>query len=112
MKALLKSPVIRSPKLMEWARGHEAGCQIRLPGCEWGPTCGSHIPSGVRFGKGWATKPPDLPALACDQCHKLVDGQIKTDLEPEFMRLCWFEGFIATLILAIDEGMIRVEGMK
>lgn len=107
---MLKTPAIRSPKIMEWARDHPAGCQIRLPEyCVWGPTMWCHIPAGVRFGKGTARKGPDiLIALGCFQCHQIVDGHIKTDLEPDFIRRCWHEAHCATEVLMVQDGLIEV----
>lgn len=110
---MTKHPAIRSPKLIEWARDHSAGCQIRYPfdtrterSCEWEPTRGSHIPSGVRFGKGTGTKPVDLVALACPFCHDVADGRIRTDFDKSFVLLCWHDGLLATLIIALREGVI------
>lgn len=110
MSALLKQPTIRSKRLMEWARGHDAGCQGRFPGwCVWTPTAGCHAPSGVRFGKGVSTKPPDiLIALLCPACHDIVDGRAGTDFDPEFVRLVWHEAHCATEVLMVQDGMIEV----
>jgi hypothetical protein len=99
-------------KLRKWAQGHQAGCQIRLPGCQWGPTIGAHIPSGVRFGKGVGYKPPDyLMALACSSCHDAVDHRSPSESTKTFEHrlLAWYEGFAATLQLMIKDGMVRVK---
>ena len=98
---------MKDKAIREWAQGHPEGCQIRLPGCQWTPTVGAHLPSGVRFGKGTGKKPDDLLiALACDHCHSVVDGRIKTDFEKDFVRLAWWEGFGATLQLRRKEGVL------
>lgn len=93
--------------IRKWAQGHDAGCQIRLPGCAWGPTVGVHIPSGLRYGKGIGRKPDDiLMALACDNCHSIIDGRTKTDMEKDFIRLAFHEGLAATLLLRKQADML------
>ena len=106
--SLDKSPAIRSNKMRKWAQGNEAGCQIRLPGCQWTPTIGSHMPSGTRFGKGVSRKPDDLLALSCDYCHACVDRRIDAGFTSEFLRLAWLDGFAATLQLAVRDGLVVV----
>ncbi len=53
-------------------------------------------------------KPADiLISLACDACHKEVDLRRNDD-----NRLAWYEGHCATLLLAMRDGMITLEGTQ
>jgi len=101
-----------SVKHRRWALGHEAGCQMRLPDiCQWMPTVGSHIRTGIRFGKGTGIKPGAtgndlLMCLACPACHDAYDGRLKTNFERDFMDLAWHEGLCATLLLRKEEDQL------
>ena len=103
---LQKKPHLESDALMKWARNHSEGCQIRLPGCEWGPTCGCHRPTGARF-KGLGYKPSWI-SLGCDYCHSIIDGRVKSDFEQDFLMMHWSDGFYATLELLRLEGHLRI----
>lgn len=91
-------------KLTESARGKD--CTIRLPGgCLSGgeTTVAAHYRLAGTCGMG--IKPPDTNAArACDYCHGVVDGRIKTDLDPEFIRLAHAEGVLRTLAQLAAEG--------
>lgn len=60
--------------LRKLARGQD--CQVRLPGCLYGPetVCLLHVRRGGTAGVG--QKPPDLCAVyGCASCHDLIDGR-------------------------------------
>lgn len=101
---LLKDPHVISPALRKWHQDHEAGCQIRLRHCQFSPTVGAHIPSGARFGKGVAYKPPDWPglALACYSCHDAIDARAK-QLNKEQRLLAWYEGMYQTMLIGMQD---------
>jgi len=88
----------------KYARGQD--CQIRLPFiCNHDPatTVLAHIRmAGIT---GMALKADDLlGAHSCSACHSAVDGATKTDLSPEYLRLCHLEGIIRTIALLIRQG--------
>lgn len=93
--------------LRVYARGRD--CQIRLPFvCNRDPA--TTVLAHVRLAgiTGIALKSPDLlGAHACSACHDAVDGRIKTDLGPEYLQLCHFEGMARTIALLIREGKIK-----
>lgn len=91
-----------------WCRGHDAGCQIRLEQCKWGPTIGSHLPTGAAY-KGIGYKPPDLLALACWWCHDVVDGRIDACMTRPMRLLAWYEGLFRTLVIAEREGVLVIK---
>lgn len=94
--------------LRDLARGQ--ACQIRLPGCTGNPeqTVLAHLRLAGITGIG--QKAPDaLGAWACDHCHGVVDGRIKTDLERDFIRLAFYDGMARTQYwLLREEYLIEV----
>jgi hypothetical protein len=92
--------------LRKEARGRE--CQVRLPGvCNFNPetTVLAHIRmSGI---SGMGIKAPNiLGAWCCAACHSVADRQQKTDLDPDFVRMCFYEGVFRTIAKLIEEGKV------
>jgi len=67
----------------------------------------SHVPKGLRFGKGMRLKPSDLlVAVACYNCHMACDSPANYKLDADYAELCWWRGHGETLILLWEEGII------
>jgi hypothetical protein len=99
-------------KLMLWAQGHDAGCQLKFTGCHFGPTMGCHLPSGVAFGKGTAYKPSDfLISLGCAHCHDILDSRRSGTRGLNIIDKMrhWEAGHKFTLVLAEKDGAIRYD---
>lgn len=65
---------MKLPDLRKLAKGQD--CQVRLPGCLYGPETVvlAHLRIGNTAGTG--QKPPDLCGVyACLNCHDLIDGR-------------------------------------
>lgn len=93
-------------KITEAARGRP--CTIRLPGCNGNPETSvwAHINS-IRWGSGKGKKSPDIiGAIACSNCHDLLDGRTKTDLDRDFIKLHAYEGHCESLYILTQEGII------
>ena len=92
--------------LREAARGRD--CMVRLPGClnDTETVVLAHVRlSGI---SGMGIKSPDLLASwCCAHCHSIADRQAKTDLEPDFVRLAFYEGVMRTQAALIREGAIK-----
>lgn len=92
--------------LRDHARGQ--ACKIRLPGvcnfnAETTVLCHLRMPGITGVGQ----KAPDLlGAHGCSSCHAVVDGREQSDLEREFVRMCFYEGVFRTQAALIAEGVI------
>ena len=97
--------------ITKFAKGRN--CTIRLPNiCNHDPETSvmTHVPSGIRFGKGIGYKPSDLlVAIGCSECHAHTDGRIKSNFDRDFLMLCWWEGHGETMIILEREGIIAVK---
>jgi hypothetical protein len=78
---------------------------VRLPGCDGGgeTTVLAHYRLSGTCGVG--LKPPDTNgAFACDHCHGICDGRIKSDMDRDHIRLAHAEGVLRTLAWLASEG--------
>lgn len=84
-------------------------CDVRLPGiCNFdnSTTVAAHIRIAGVTGVGM--KPSDLLTVrACSACHDVMDGRVKTDFNPDFIRMCVYEGHLRTLIEYEKEGVVK-----
>ena len=83
-------------------------CTIRLPGCNGNPETSvwAHINS-IRWGAGRGHKAPDIcGAIACSNCHDIIDGRKKTNLDRDFIRLAAMDGHMESLMILWEEGII------
>lgn len=82
--------------LTDYAKGKD--CMIRIPmECTFMPeqTVPCHVPLMGFHGTG--LKMDDwFFAFGCYRCHGICDGQIKTNLDKAFIRVCHLEGMIRT----------------
>ena len=70
----------------------------------------SHVPNGLRFGKGMGIKPNTLlVAISCSACHDCVDSRVKHNLDKEFVELMWWRGHGETLIQLLKDGIISIK---
>lgn len=78
-------------------------CQIRLPGCLFGPCCLCHWRQiGI---SGGSLKSPDvIGAWGCAACHEKVDTTHRGDPE---VQLDFARGVFRTQAILIAEGVIR-----
>ena len=99
-------------KITEFARGQF--CTARIPGvCNHDPATSvwSHINS-LRWGDGKVNKSPDICGLvACSDRHDAIDGRVKKNkagelLDPEFVRICAYQGHFESLWLLTKAGII------
>ena len=89
--------------LRKAAKGRD--CQIRIPGhCNFDPETSVLCHKG---GAGIALKSDDrIAAIGCSECHAIVDGARKTGLDPDYIKLCFYEGIFRTQELWIKEGFM------
>jgi hypothetical protein len=92
-------------------RGYAEGkpCMIRLPGfCTHDPDTTVLAHERQAGITGGSQKAPDLlGAWGCHICHGIVDGKIKTDLDRDFVRVCFLEAVIRTQYQLIREGLVK-----
>ena len=85
-------------------------CTARIPGvCNGDPKTSvwAHI-RGIRFGAGIGKKPHDLIGLiACSDCHDVIDGRVRTDIERDFIMQCAYEGHCESLVLLEKAGIVK-----
>jgi hypothetical protein len=104
--------LISETKIKAFAEGQS--CTARIPGVcnnrdDTSVWC--HLPS-VRWGSGKALKVHALIGLiGCHACHDAIDGRIKKTrdgepLDPEFVRLCAYEGHFESLYRLDQAGII------
>ena len=96
----------KQSKYTKSARGVE--CQIRIPGvCNFNPETSvlAHLNGG-----GMATKHSDIhAAIACNDCHDVVDGRVQTkDFTPEEIKIMFLEGVIRTQGLWLYAGLLKI----
>lgn len=87
-------------KITASARDQE--CQIRIPGiCNHNPetTVFAHL-NGAGMGR---KQPPLFGAYACYACHDAVDG--RSHPEVDFSQ-CFLEGFVRTLHILLEKGLV------
>jgi hypothetical protein len=89
--------------LRKFAEGKD--CQVRLPGCLYGPETVvlAHIRKGGTAGVG--QKPPDLCGVhACAKCHDLIDGRSSVaNLTKYDVERALLYGLLRTLALVSKE---------
>jgi len=95
-------------KVMNSARGEE--CQIGLPDCCHDPetTVFAHLSSKRIIGGGIGIKGKPLGSYSCYRCHDLIDGRVKSDIDPDFMWQRELEGCVRTIALLMDKGILVV----
>ncbi|GAB5451811.1 MAG: hypothetical protein Hals2KO_21390 [Halioglobus sp.] len=89
-------------KLTEASRNQECTLQI-YPYCNGmtETTVPAHLNSEQ---KGWGNKSPDWWLVdACSNCHAIIDGHMKTDLDELEVLKCQFRGLFRTLRRRIRE---------
>lgn len=84
-------------------------CQVRIPGvCNRDPETVVLAHYRLAGHSGTGLKPHDLlGAYCCHSCHLAVDGQMKTSLTRDQLRLYLAEGVIRTIAILIREGKIN-----
>ena len=98
----------RSRHLLDIAR--ELPCQIRLPGCQGGPSVAAHS-NQQRHGKGTGIKAHDcFIAAACPSCHHQIDNGSK--LSREERTEAWQRGHERTLVELFAGGWLQVSTKK
>ena len=61
-----------------------------------------------RHGKGLGIKAHDIfCALACSNCHSVIDGHTRTEYTKAEIDEFWQRGFERTLLWAFNEGWIK-----
>lgn len=88
------------------ARGR--GCLIRIPG-HWCADPTRVVLCHIRMIglSGTGLKAPDLlAAFGCDVCHKIVDGQVKSEFTYDQRRLLLLEGVMRTQAQWIERGIV------
>ena len=94
----------KQDKYTKSSRGQE--CQIRLPGCNGNPE--TTVPCHLNGG-GMGTKSANIHiAYGCSNCHDLVDGRTKTDLDPEYILLSHYEAVVRTQIIMLANGVLKL----
>ena len=95
-------------KLRKAARGQE--CTIQLhPYCNGNTetTVLAHAPSE---DKGWAIKSADWwGADSCSDCHDIVDGRRKVDIDRNEIYQCHIRGVHRTIKRRIEQGLIKID---
>jgi hypothetical protein len=92
-------------KLRKSARGQMCTLQI-YPHCNNNPetTVLAHIPSNH---KGLGMKSPDyFGVYSCHNCHDVIDGRIKTNLNKEEILRCQLRALERTWSRMIEAGLI------
>lgn len=100
--------MIRSPKYLKAARGEH--CMVQIPGvCNYDPTTTVMAHSNKsRHGKGLGIKAHDcFVALACSNCHSVVDGHHRTTYTKADIDMFWQNGFEKTLLWAFENGHMK-----
>lgn len=94
-------------KITESARSEE--CQMRLIGiCNHNTetTVFAHYRKGGLGGMG--KKPKDLfGAYLCSDCHDLVDGRVKSDLDGDFVDYEFLQAVVRTQAKLVAKGLIK-----
>ncbi len=98
-------------KITQSANGQD--CQIRIPGVCNGDNrtvvwCHAN---GLLSGRGFGLKSPDpLGAYGCSSCHDAYDRRSNpAGLDYREIRMCFYEGHIRSLILLIENELIKVK---
>lgn len=103
---LLKTPPVRSKKILQSARYQE--CTLRIPGtCNFDPetTVAAHIRTGP---KGLGQKVDDYSiAYACSDCHRWLD-EGRGSVEARYAAS--LRGLGETLKILVMRGLIKIEG--
>ncbi|HEC9150304.1 TPA: DUF1364 domain-containing protein [Salmonella enterica subsp. enterica serovar Javiana] len=83
-------------------------CTVRIPGiCNFNPETSvlAHYRMSDTCGTG--IKPHDMQgAIACNSCHDVIDGRVKTDIAQDTLRLYHAEGVFRTQQIWREEGFI------
>lgn len=82
-------------------------CQVRIPGhCNFRPetTVLAHL-----NGAGMGLKHYDIHgAYSCSGCHDVIDGRVKTEHDPAYIRIWHLDGIIRTQRIMIENGVLKL----
>ncbi len=98
----------KQSRLTKSARGQECSLHIH-PYCNGNneTTVLAHINSER---KGWGIKSPDhFAVFACSECHDVIDGRRKTDIDDAEIQRCILRGLYGTWLVWIDMEIIKVD---
>ncbi len=86
-------------------------CTVRIPKvCNHNvdTVVAAHL-SGVRFGHGFGRKVSDLHvAYACEACHSMLDGRVKSEYSKDELKLMHLEAVIETQIKLVKKGLVQL----
>ncbi len=92
----------RSKKILNSAKDEQ--CQIRLTGCFVEPVCAAHL-----GGAGMGLKESDIfISYACNICHQKIDGNIKSSLTKDELRLAFFDGMVRTQKILLKQELMKI----
>ncbi|MBA7975404.1 DUF1364 domain-containing protein [Citrobacter freundii] len=92
--------------LTKQARGRM--CTVRIPGiCNFNPETSVLAHYRMSDTCGMGIKPHDMQgAIACNCCHDVIDGRVKTDIDQDILRLYHAEGVFRTQQFWREEAFI------
>lgn len=95
----------RSPKLLGSARGQI--CTLRVSAiCLDGESVACHV--GLR-GSAIGGKVSDIfVAYGCNNCHAVIDGQMKSDLTPDELTIQKARANQETIQMMLDKGILKL----
>jgi len=95
-----------NPAIRKAARGQ--ACTLMFPGTglhDRETVVWAHMP-GNRYGGGMGTKNHDfVGCFACQNCHDILDGRIKTDFTPEFLQHKFDEAMRISIVRLFEMGV-------
>jgi len=99
---------MKKNNLREEARGRT--CTVRIPGiCNGNPETSVLAHYRLAGTCGTGIKPDDIQgAIACNSCHDVIDGRVKTEYSRDELRLMHAEGVMRTLAIWKKEGLLKV----
>ena len=104
----MKSRRKKLTKIQASAKGEECTLQI-FPYCNGNPET-TVLCHGNSNDKGVGNKSPDWHgAYGCSDCHDVLDGRKKTDLDALEILKCFMRGQFRTMKRLIEKGLVWVE---
>jgi len=99
---------MKKNNLREEARGRT--CTVRIPGiCNGNPETSVLAHYRLAGTCGTGIKPDDIQGtIACNSCHDVIDGRVKTEYSRDELRLMHAEGVMRTLAIWKKEGLLKV----
>lgn len=99
---------MRSKKLRDGAKGEQCTVQLH-PYCNMDPSTTVFAHANCE-DKGIGFKSPDWwGAYACSDCHDVLDGRKKTDIDKHEIDECFVRGIYRTLKRRIDQDLIIIK---